>query len=75
MPARARGHAHDRQPLAGAGAGARDLDRELPDVVIYPENDTIGVATRHPFVPLAEGEDEGVVGLFRAQDNLRKPAG
>lgn len=46
-----------------------------PDVVIYPENDTIGVATRHPFEPVPEGADEGVVGLFRAQDNLRKPAG
>lgn len=46
-----------------------------PDVVVYPENDTVGVATRNPFVPPAEGEDEGVVGLFRAQDNLRKPAG
>ena len=45
-----------------------------PDVVVYPENDTVGVATRHPFVPLAEGADGGVVGLFRAQDNLRKPA-
>ncbi len=41
-----------------------------PDVVIYAGNDTIGVATRHPFVPLAEGEDAGIVGLFRAQDNL-----
>jgi uncharacterized cupin superfamily protein len=46
-----------------------------PDVVIYAENDTIGVATRHPFVPLAEDEDAGVVGRFRARDNLRKPAG
>jgi uncharacterized cupin superfamily protein len=46
-----------------------------PDVVVYPENDTVGVATRHPFVPVPEGGDEGVVGLFRAQDNLRKPAG
>jgi uncharacterized cupin superfamily protein len=43
-----------------------------PDVVIYAEMDTMGVATRHPFVPLAEGEDEGVVGMFRLQDNLRK---
>jgi len=46
-----------------------------PDVVVYPENDTIGVATRHPFLPVPEGADEGVVGLFRAQDNQRKPAG
>ena len=45
-----------------------------PDVVVYPESDTIGVATRHPFAPLPEGADEGVVGMFRAQDNLRKPA-
>ena len=42
-----------------------------PDVVVYPENDTVGVATRHPFVPLAEGADEGVVGLFSAADNKR----
>ncbi len=45
-----------------------------PDVVVYPEAGTIGVATRHPLVPLPEGGDEGVVGMFRAQDNLRKPA-
>jgi uncharacterized cupin superfamily protein len=45
-----------------------------PDVVIYPENDTVGVATRNPVLAMAEGSDEGVVGLFRAQDNLRKPA-
>lgn len=44
-----------------------------PDVVIYAEMDTVGVATRHPFVPLAEGEDEGIVGMFRREDNLRKP--
>jgi len=44
-----------------------------PDVVVYPENSTVGVATRHPFAPLAEGSDEGVVGLFRAEDNLRGP--
>jgi uncharacterized cupin superfamily protein len=44
-----------------------------PDVVIYPETETVGVATRHPFVPLAEGEDEGVVGAFRAADNMRVP--
>ncbi len=42
-----------------------------PDVVIYPENETVGVATRHPFAPVPEGGDEGVVGLFRASDNLR----
>jgi uncharacterized cupin superfamily protein len=45
-----------------------------PDVVLYAEQDLIGVATRHPLAPLAEGEDEGVVGMFRAQDNLRKPS-
>jgi uncharacterized cupin superfamily protein len=44
-----------------------------PDVVVYPENDTIGVATRHPFDPLPEGADEGVLGLFRAGDNQRRP--
>lgn len=44
-----------------------------PDVVIYPETDTIGVATRHPFVPVPEGGDEGVVGAFRAADNMRVP--
>lgn len=43
-----------------------------PDVVVYPENDTVGVATRHPFVPVPEGGDEGVLGLFRAEDNLRR---
>jgi uncharacterized cupin superfamily protein len=42
-----------------------------PDVVIYPENAAVGVATRHPFAPLAEGADEGVVGMFRLEDNLR----
>jgi uncharacterized cupin superfamily protein len=45
-----------------------------PDVVIYAEQDMIGVATRHPFEPVAEGGDAGVVGMFRAQDNLRKPS-
>ncbi len=45
-----------------------------PDVVIYPDSATIGVATRHPFVPVPEGGDEGVVGMFREQDNLRRPA-
>ena len=43
-----------------------------PDVVIYPETDTIGVATRHPFEPVPEGGDEGVVGMFRAADNMRR---
>jgi uncharacterized cupin superfamily protein len=44
-----------------------------PDVVIYPESETIGVATRHPFVPVPEGGDEGIVGLFRQEDNQRAP--
>lgn len=44
-----------------------------PDVVIYPETATIGVATRHPFEPVPEGGDEGVVGLFRESDNQRRP--
>jgi len=35
-----------------------------PEVVLYPELGKFGVATRHPFVPLAEGEDAGIVGLF-----------
>ena len=35
-----------------------------PEVVLYPELGKFGVATRHPFVPLAEGEDTGIVGLF-----------
>jgi len=42
-----------------------------PDVVIYPETNTIGVATRNPFEPVPEGGDAGVVGLFRAEDNQR----
>jgi uncharacterized cupin superfamily protein len=42
-----------------------------PDVVLYPENETVGVATRHPFAPLPKDGDEGVVGLFRSRDNLR----
>ncbi|MEN3342712.1 MAG: hypothetical protein V7644_2116 [Actinomycetota bacterium] len=35
-----------------------------PEVVLYPELGKFGVATRHPFVPLAEGEERGIVGLF-----------
>ncbi|MGA2320408.1 MAG: cupin domain-containing protein [Solirubrobacteraceae bacterium] len=42
-----------------------------PDVVVYAEMGTIGVATRHPFAPLAEGADEGVLGMFSMEDNLR----
>jgi uncharacterized cupin superfamily protein len=41
-----------------------------PDVVIYPEQDNVGVATRNPLEPAADG-DEGVIGLFRSADNLR----
>jgi hypothetical protein len=41
--------------------------------VIYSETGTIGVATRHPFAPVPEGGDEGIVGVFRLEDNLRPP--
>ena len=44
-----------------------------PDVVIYGEAGTVGVATRNPFAPVPEGGDEGVVGTFRLEDNLRPP--
>jgi uncharacterized cupin superfamily protein len=43
-----------------------------PDVVMYPEEDMVGVATRHPFDPVAENGDPGVVGMFRAGDNQRR---
>jgi uncharacterized cupin superfamily protein len=36
----------------------------VPEVVLYPEIDKFGVSTRDPFVPVAEGGDKGVVGLF-----------
>jgi uncharacterized cupin superfamily protein len=42
-----------------------------PDVVVYPETDSIGVATRNPFETVPEGGDEGVVGMFDAADNKR----
>jgi hypothetical protein len=42
-----------------------------PDVVMYPESETVGVATRHPFDRVQPGADEGVVGSFRVTDNLR----
>ncbi len=45
-----------------------------PDVVLYAENETIGVATRHPFAPVPENGDEGIVGMFRVADNLRRPS-
>lgn len=41
-----------------------------PDVVLYPENETVGVATRNPFTPAEDG-DEGVIALFRSRDNIR----
>jgi len=44
-----------------------------PDVVIYPETETVGVATRNPFMPVPDGGDEGIVGAFRQQDNMRVP--
>jgi uncharacterized cupin superfamily protein len=44
----------------------------FPDVVLYPETGMVGVATRHPFEAVAEGGDEGIVGMFRADDNLRR---
>lgn len=42
-----------------------------PDVVLYPEREVVGVATRHPFRPVPEGGDEGIIGMFREQDNQR----
>ncbi len=42
-----------------------------PDVVLYPESDTVGVATRSPFAPVPEGGDEGIVALFKNADNMR----
>lgn len=43
-----------------------------PDVVLYAESDTVGVATRNPFAPLPENGDEGIIALFRNEDNLRQ---
>ena len=43
-----------------------------PDVVIYPEQDVVGVATRHPFDPVPENGDPGVIGMFRSADNQRR---
>ncbi len=52
--------------------GEFQMEREEMGVRgVYPESDSIGVATRHPFVPVPEGGDEGVLGLFRAADNQR----
>jgi uncharacterized cupin superfamily protein len=36
----------------------------VPEVVLYPELGKFGVATRDPFAPVAEGEHQGIVGLF-----------
>jgi uncharacterized cupin superfamily protein len=46
-----------------------------PDVVLYAENDTVGVATRNPFERVPDGGDQGIVGLFRLEDNLRQAKG
>ncbi|HMD57691.1 MAG TPA: cupin domain-containing protein [Solirubrobacteraceae bacterium] len=43
----------------------------MPDVAVYPESDTIGVVTRHPFDPVPEGGDEGIIAVFSAEDNQR----
>src|SRR5712691_5446819 len=43
-----------------------------PEIVIYPELDTVGVATRPPFEPVPEGSDEGIVGLFDRSANTRR---
>jgi uncharacterized cupin superfamily protein len=45
---------------------------QFPDVVIYPELGTVAVATRHPFKPPAEGEDEGLVALFPRDSDVRR---
>ena len=45
-----------------------------PDVVLYPEIESVGVATRHPFAPVPENGDEGIVGMFRVADNQRRPS-
>jgi uncharacterized cupin superfamily protein len=44
---------------------------QFPDVVVYPELGTVAVATRHPFKPVAEGDDEGVVALFPRDSDVR----
>ena len=35
-----------------------------PEVVLYPELGKVGVTTRHPFAPVPEGADKGVVAMF-----------
>ncbi|HXY81304.1 MAG TPA: cupin domain-containing protein [Gaiellaceae bacterium] len=40
-----------------------------PEVVLYPEIGKFGVATRDPFTPVADGGDEGIVGLFDLPDS------
>ncbi|MFY9578316.1 MAG: cupin domain-containing protein [Gaiellaceae bacterium] len=44
---------------------------EFPDVVVYPELGTVAVATRHPFKPVGEGEDEGLVAVFPRDSDVR----
>jgi uncharacterized cupin superfamily protein len=49
------------------GEAARVLaisTQPVPEVVVYPELGKFGVATRDPLVPVPEGGDRGVVGLF-----------
>jgi uncharacterized cupin superfamily protein len=44
---------------------------QFPDVAVYPELGTVGVVTRHPFEPVPEGGDEGVIGRFDLSANKR----
>ena len=36
----------------------------FPEIVLYPERGKFGVATRDPLAPVAEGEHQGIIGLF-----------
>src|SRR5438045_2175076 len=36
----------------------------FPDVALYPALGNFGVVTRHPFEPVAEDGDQGIVGIF-----------
>lgn len=47
---------------------------EFPDVVVYPELGTVAVATRHPFKPVAEEGDKGVVAVFPRDSDVRSGA-
>jgi uncharacterized cupin superfamily protein len=38
--------------------------KPVPEVVLYPELGKFGVTTRDPFVPVPEGGDPGIVGMF-----------